>query len=160
MVDAEDLVFFEVLVDRLVEAVGRLEIVAERLLHDDAGALDEPARRDLGDRRRERGGRNREVDEPFEVGAAASDLGETLPAVDVAESLGEGGPRALVELRTRELADRSGGGVAELGVTQRAARVADDMAVPREEAARWRLYRAGSSLRLARSPVAPTMTMS
>ena len=157
----------EGLVHRVVEDDRAVEVGAERLLHDDPGAVDQlRVAQGLDDDRGGRRGDAHVVDAP-DVAAADVRLGrfdrlaQPLGAGrrrHVVEPGGEGLPLLLGERVGGELLDRL------LGERRKASSSRSSSEVPttamsgeRPTRARWAIP--GSSLRRARSPVAPKSTM-
>ena len=98
VVDAEDLRLVEDLVHAGVELLGRLQVGAERLLHDDPRALDEVALLQLLEHRQRRLRRDREVVQPPLVVDVAGQ--QRLDAVDLrGQGLGAGGLRDVGQHR-------------------------------------------------------------
>ena len=171
VVDAEDLLLAEDPLDRVVELRALREVGAERLLHDHprAARRARAARSMRDDRRRGRGRHAQVVQQarrpPPELAPppAPTARGEALGAlaqVDVGEPRGEVAPIASsVAGVAAELVPRRPGEVA--GTRRRRSSSSEVPTMRKSGISPWveRCSSPGSSLRRARSPVAPKSTM-
>ena len=135
VVDAEDALLGNDVVQRLVELLGRLQVVTERLLDDDRRAVDQSGRLDAFDERRECRRRHREVrDAPIERARRRErreiPVGRERHEV---QALCERREDVLLQRRPRELLDRRFGEVAKALIVPVERCGADDLALLRQQ---------------------------
>ncbi len=167
VVDPEDLLLVEDLVQLAVELLRRRQVGPERLLHDDAAALDEIGVAEQVHHGQRRLRRHAQVVQPPQLVGAELRLGlgdglaQRLGAAGSrcpAQPLGELVPPLRVRPLAAELGDRRCG-PARRRSPGRARPARCRRPAPRSSSPDWnRCSRPGSSLRWARSPVAPNRT--
>ena len=153
VVDAEDLVFGEHLVQLGVQRDRAFQVGAERLLHDDARALDQARLRQQAHRRQGGIGRHAEIVQApafvaqFALGLGHRRLERVGAGADrhVVERLGEGGPVGVLHLARGELVERLARDLAEAVGVDLVERDADDPAARDEPGAR-QVEQAGQQL--------------
>ena len=109
VVDAEDALLGNDVVERLVERLGRLQVVPERFLDDDRRALGQSRRLDAFDERRECRRRHREVCDAPIAASLAERSGERSPSGGSGTKCSrcrERREHGLLQRRPRELLDR------------------------------------------------------
>ena len=135
VVDAEDLLLLEDLVHGVVELARRLEVGAERLLHDHTRALGQAGLAERPDDRAGRGRRHRQVEQPARLApdrllrARHARRERVGLRRHVREPLAERLPVLVGDLHTAELVERAAHVRAELLVVELAQRRPDDAVV-------------------------------
>ncbi len=168
VVDAEDLLLAEHLVQARVELARRLEVGAERLLHDDPRPLDQAGLGELAHDGQRGLRRHAEVVQPADLAVALRASCFSASATASASACGPSLCRTKVSRPAKSSQHDSSNGLLNSSIPSRASftncsvsRSSSDVPTIRQSRsspASKRCSRPGSSLRRARSPVAPNST--